>query len=78
MLYADCTPLAADKNAEPEPQTFAGLYKGATSHRLMFFESSAADKNILGNIDAVRFWRGTPDPSQFLCRAPNGLMLIVR
>ena len=78
MLYADCTPLAADQNAQPEAQTFAGLYKGATSHRLMFFESTAADKNILGNIDAVRFWRGTPDPSQFLCRAPNGLMLIVR
>ena len=78
MLYADGTPLA-DKNAEPVPQTFAGgLHKGATGHRLMVCESTSADYNILGNIDAVRFWRGTPDPSQFLGRAPNGLMLIVR
>lgn len=69
-LYDDCRRVGT--------QTVQGLYDLATSHRLMFFESSAADKNILGNIDAVRFWRGTPDPSQFLGRAPNGLMLIVR
>lgn len=58
--------------------TVAGLYDQKTSHRLMFFESTAADKNILGNIDAVRFWRGTPDPSQFLGRAHAPFVMVVR
>ncbi len=78
MLYADYEPLAFSSTAPKEPQTVAGLFKSATGHRLMVCESTSADYNILGNIDAVRFWRGTPDPSQFLGRAPNGLMLIVR
>ena len=58
--------------------TVAGLYDQKSSHRLMFFESTAADKNILGNIDAVRFWRGTPDPSQFLGRAHAPFVMVVR
>ena len=58
--------------------TVAGLYDQKMSHRLMFLESTATDKNILGNIDAVRFWRGTPDPSQFFGRKKGGMVLMLR
>lgn len=58
--------------------TVAGLYDRKMSHRLMFFESTADDKNILGNIDAVRFWRGTPDPSQFFGRKKGGMVLVLK
>ena len=59
-------------------QTVAGLYDLAPTHRLMFFESTAADKNILGNIDAIRFWKGNPDPSQFLGRVMAPFVLVLR
>lgn len=61
-----------------DTHTVAGLYDQKTSHRLMFFESTAADKNILGNIDAVRFWRGTPDPSQFFGRKHAPFVMVLR
>lgn len=55
-----------------------GIFRGSSGHRLMVCESSGANANILGNIDAIRFWRGNPDPSQFLSRAKSGFVLIIR
>ena len=78
LLYADYKPLAHKSDAAPDPQTFAGFYEGATSHRLMFMESTSDNYNILGNIDAVRFWCGNPAPSQFFGRVRKGFMLIVQ
>ena len=78
LLYADYKPLALKSDGTPDPQLFAGLYEGTTSHRLMFMESTSADCNILGNIDAVRFWCGNPNPSQFLGHAPNAFTIVVR
>ena len=78
IWYADYEPLAYSSDAAAEPQTFAGFYEGATSHRLMVCESTSDNYNILGNIDAIRFWRGNPDPSQFLSRVKGGFVLIVR
>lgn len=59
-------------------ETCSGLYDKAPGHRLMVCESTSPDYNILGNIDAIRFWQGNPDPSQFLGRANSPFMLIVR
>ena len=78
MLYADYEPLAFSSTAPKEPQTVAGIFKSATGHRLMVCESTSADYNILGNIDAVRFWRGTPDPSQFFGRKHAPFVMVLR
>lgn len=78
LMYADYEPLTYKSGIEPVPQTFAGLYAGATAHRLMLCESTSADLNIIGNIDAIRFWKGNPDPSQFLGRANAPFVLVVR
>ena len=78
MLYADYEPLSYSPNAPKEPQTVNGIFKSATGHRLMVCESTSADYNILGNIDAVRFWRGTSDPSQFFGRKKGGMALVLR
>lgn len=59
-------------------ETAAGIYKGAASHRLLVCESTQEHANLIGNIDAIRFWRGIPAPSQFLGRAPNAFSIIVR
>ena len=59
-------------------RTSNGIYKSLLGHRLMVCESSDPDPNILGNIDAIRFWRGNPAPSQFLGRVPSAFMLMVR
>jgi hypothetical protein len=58
--------------------TCAGLYDLANGHRLAICQSTSEDYNILGNIDAVRFWRGTPDPSQFFGRKKGGMVLVIR
>jgi hypothetical protein len=58
--------------------TCAGLYDLANGHRLAICQSTSEDYNILGNIDAVRFWRGTPDPSQFFGRKKGGMVLMLR
>ena len=59
-------------------ETAPGIYKGAASHRLMVCESSQEHPNLIGNIDAIRFWHGIPDPSQFLGRAPVAFTMIIR
>ena len=61
-----------------DTHTCAGLYDLANGHRLAICQSTSADYNILGNIDAVRFWRGTPDPSQFFGRKKGGMVLVIR
>jgi hypothetical protein len=61
-----------------DTHTCAGLYDLANGHRLAICQSTSEDYNILGNIDAVRFWRGTPDPSQFFGRKKGGMVLMLR
>ena len=61
-----------------DTHTCAGLYDLANGHRLAICQSSSEDYNILGNIDAVRFWRGTPDPSQFFGRKKGGMVVVLR
>lgn len=78
LMYADYKPLTYQSGVDPAPQSLAGFYDKAASHRLMVCESTSADLNIIGYIDAIRFWKGNPDPSRFLGRAPNAFTIVVR
>ena len=46
--------------------------------RLMLGEGSSTHPNIVGEFDAVRVSKGVLDPSQFMQRAKEGLMIFVR
>lgn len=77
LMYADYKPLSYQAGADPQA-VVAGFYDKAKSHRLMVGESTAADVNIIGNIDAIRFWKGTPDPSQFFGRKHAPFVMVLR
>ncbi len=54
------------------------LPKRVAGHRLMLGEGSNTHPNIVGKFDAVRVSKGVLDPSQFLGRLGNGMMILVR
>lgn len=59
-------------------ETCAGLYDLANGHRLLVCQSTSEDYNILGNIDAIRLWRGNPDPALFFGRDVSPFVMVVR
>lgn len=52
--------------------------KCVAGHRLMLGEGSYDQPNLVGEFDAVRISKGVLDPSRFLGRVKNGLMVTLR
>ena len=58
--------------------TINRLEKRVAGHKLMLGEGTHDQPNIVGEFDAVRFSKGVLDPSQFLGRAADAFVLVVR
>ena len=71
QLFYDYEPQAMQTVSARIPYRFAG-------HKLMVGEGTTAEPNLQFKMDALRFSKGVLDPSQFLGRAANGFMMIVR
>ena len=58
--------------------TINSLRKRVAGHKLLIGEGTHDQPNIVGEFDAVRVTKGVLDPSQFLGRVKNGVVILIR
>ena len=80
QFFYDHSPVRGTlyENGTTEKHTFPRLRKRVAGHRFMIGQGTYDQPNIVGEFDAVRISKGVLDPSRFLGRVKNGLMVTLR